>query len=98
MHAPSPDLTAHQSLKLVIRRVVYNKLMLDLVVHHAKLQQYPDVEGMHAYYKDHFGFDPTRKFGEPGYATEANLFITLLCPKLTVAPARVHESVRPRFS
>ena len=52
---------------------------------------------MHEYYKEHFDFDPTPKFGVEGYADKANQMLNLLCPKKDINCKKVHESVRPVF-
>ena len=52
---------------------------------------------MHDYYREHFDYDPPRKFGVEGYAAEANHMLNLLCPKKDINCNKVHDSVRPVF-
>ena len=51
-------LSAYSSRKLIIRRKVFNKEMIKLLVHHATLKEQPDPVRMHEYYKENFDYDP----------------------------------------
>jgi hypothetical protein len=51
-------LSAYSSCKLIIRRKVFNKEMLRLLIHHATLKMQPDPVRMHEYYKGNFDYDP----------------------------------------